>query len=80
MSELLGPAVEHVTLHPRPGDVVVARLNPADLPDDERRAEARVAEFAAAIRTAIPDSVEVLVVLQRSPLDIVVVESPDVGG
>lgn len=78
---LLGPAAEHVTLRPRTGDVVVARINPHDLPENQTEAEAVIARFAAAVRLAIPEGVEVLIVSSPTPLDIVVVEgSPDVGG
>lgn len=77
---VLGPAAEHVILRPRAGDVLVARLDPADLPKDEAEAEALVAEYAAAVRTVIPAGVEVLVVVSSARLDLAVVEATDVGG
>jgi hypothetical protein len=78
---VLGPAAEHVILRPRAGDVLVARLDPAELPEDEAKYEALVAEFAAAVRTVIPAGVEVLVVVSSVRLDLAVVKGDaDVGG
>lgn len=77
---VLGPAAEHVILRPRAGDVLVARIDPNEIPGDKAEAEALVAEYAAAVRTVIPDGVEVLVVVSAVPLDLAVVEAADVGG